>query len=701
MIHYDEKRRIFHLSAAGMSYVIGIAEGQLQGLYFGKAIAAADPTNMIRTGEHSSFDMDVRVERAEYPCFDGHSFCEPCLKIETDRARHAFFTYHGYTVTQEPFGEKLSITLKDEQSRAEIELIYKLYEAYGLLERSAVIHAKAELELHSALSACVNLPADRSYHMRYLTGRWGGEFQINDCAVGTGVFAIQSKRGTTSAHFNPCIALCTPEATEENGSVWFGALGYSGNWAIKVEQTIFGNTHILAGINDSDFRWKMQAGDMLQLPPFYIGFTDGGFGEMSRCMHRFENACILPKRPLRRVLYNSWEATAFHVVVEKQMRLADKAAAMGCELFVLDDGWFGKRDNDRAGLGDWTVHTGKFPHGLSELIDHVNRCGMDFGIWLEPEAVNPDSDLYRAHPDWIYRYADHEPLQARNQYVLNITLPEVQTYLLDSITTLLKAHHITYIKWDMNRAITDMDGRGEETPQSLWHKHVQALYRIWAYIRSEFPNVELETCSGGGGRIDLGIFRYADQCWTSDNTDPYDRLFIQEGYTQFYPPSAMMCWVTDTHRSEHGDKEQWGHRDLTYRFHSAMCGGLGIGSDIDLFHQEELDMCRTLITQYKEIRETVQEGDLYRLLSPRGSCTAAVEYVSQNKNEAVTFVFQQSQPLFQPQHRLLRLQGLDPAAHYRLMDEHTVHSGNDLMEIGLPIDLHGEMKSRMIHLVKV
>jgi alpha-galactosidase len=324
---------------------------------------------------------------------------------------------------------------------------------------------------------------------------------------------------------------------------------------------------------------------------------------------------------------------------------------------------------------------------------------MKFGIWVEPESVNPDSDLYRAHPDWIYRYLNQEPVQLRNQYLLNLSLPQVQEYLKKVLHDLLSGNEIDFLKWDMNRVITDPQSAFGDAGKSLWHAHVKALYDLWSFVRNNFPHVEMETCSGGGGRIDTGILRYAEQGWPSDNTDPYTRLFIQEGFTQFYPSIAMTCWVTDSPGGDSPKGEGWARRPLSYRFHSAMCGGLGIGADISRFSGEELEECAAWIKSYKNWRHIVQHGDLYRLLSPRSGHFTALEYVARDGNEALLFLFVSDMPtdeILPP----VRLRGLDANSRY-LLDSGEKFSGSTLMNAGLRPDLRGNYASKVIHLKKL
>ncbi|HBI72546.1 MAG TPA: alpha-galactosidase, partial [Lachnospiraceae bacterium] len=350
--------------------------------------------------------------------------------------------------------------------------------------------------------------------------------------------------------------------------------------------------------------------------------------------------------------------------------------------------------NDRAGLGDWYVNKEKFPNGLSELIDYVKQLGMDFGIWVEPEAVNPDSDLYRAHPDWIYRFKNQEPVQMRNQYTLNISKKEVKEFILAFMTDLLSKHKdITFIKWDMNKPLTDVSMGNTAQDKELWYKHAQALYEIWGTLRKKFPYVDFEVCSGGGARIDLGILRYADQCWPSDNTDAYERLFIQEGFSYFYAPRIMTAWVTDA--SSNNPKKY--ERPYSYRFHSSMMGVLGIGADISKLSDEVLKEFKKYISLYKEIRETVQYGKQYRLSSVRESPLHAVEYISRDDSEVVVFAFRQGYQ-FGKNMPNLKLRGLDPDALYQCEGEDKLLHGSTLMKVGVETGLWGDFDSRFLRI---
>ncbi len=691
MILFNEKNRIFHLMTSHMSYVFGIGE-YLQSLYWGGAIAAEDCAELLGANSHSSFDWDTNLEREEYVCHNGRSFVEPCLSV---KGKALFLQYISHKIAECKNGvETLEVHLADKCNSIHLTLYYKVFCDFDIISRSATLKNEGEtIEISNFQSAALCLPQGENGYLRYLTGKWAGESQIVDAPVETGLFTMQSRRGITGPHFNPSFAISELCGDETKGEVRFGMLAYSGNWKITVEKTIFGNTRITGGMNDYDFAKTLSDGESFSTPEFIFGFAQNGLGEMSRKLHKFQLGQWNIVNAPRRVLYNSWEATTFAVNAQEQKNLAKIASEMGVELFVVDDGWFGARNSDKAGLGDWTVNREKFPNGLDELIKYVNSLKMDFGIWVEPEAVNPDSDLFRKHPDWIYRLDNVEPMQSRNQYVLNISIPEAKIYLTQMLTSLLTEHKITFLKWDMNRAIADLKEISDNEKRCYWRAHVDALYEIWANLKANFPNVEIETCAGGGGRIDLGILRYADQSWASDNTDPYERLFIQEGFSNFYAPKNMMCWVTDTP----DDSRKSGRGTLKFKFHSAMCGGLGIGADISKFSLHQVDECAKFVAQYKEIRSTIQSGEIYRLLSPRTSECSAVEYVSDNGNEVVVIAFLHSAK-FGNRCPRIKLMGLDENCIYRIDGSEKCFHGSYLMRVGLQLPLKGDFDSELLRL---
>ena len=682
MITWDHHSRIVHLKTCNMSYILHLGE-EVRGLYWGAPVDPDDFDPAAVQVFHSSFDVDTGMERSEYAVDDGQHFAQLCLQLEdalglqTCRMR-----YQAHSITD----ETLDITFVEPDMGVELMMTYRLYPQYDILARSAKLTNKADtqVKVRRFLSGCAVLPFGFEGEVRYVSGKWAGENRLISKPVGEGVFSLESRRGFSGTHSTPALAL-GKGADEDHGAVYFGVLAYSGNWRMEVEKTPFGHTRLLAGRNDFDAAECLAPGESLATPAFYLGFSQGGYGDMSRTLHRFGQQVVMNRNLCRRVLYNSWEATAFHVEVNSQKELAKCASEMGVELFVIDDGWFGARDSDKAGLGDWVVNAQKFPNGLEELTDYVISLGMGFGIWVEPESVNPDSDLYRAHPDWIYHIPSREPALRRNQYLLNLSLPAVQEYLMQSLRRLLQNKAITFLKWDMNRPITDWG-----LDPSQWRKHTEALYDLWEMIRMEFPHVELECCAGGGGRVDFGALHWADEFWPSDNTDPYERLFIQEGYTQFYPPCAMMCWVTDTPKNAF----KAGRDSLRYKFHVAMQGGLGIGADISKFTNEEAETCKQYINQYKNIREVVQRGTLYRLRSPHEHDFSAVSYVSQDQQSAIVFGYMIGRRFGDPLPWVC-LKGLSPHDRY-LVDGQQSVSGLTLMNAGLQLNLQGDFDSCVI-----
>jgi alpha-galactosidase len=403
------------------------------------------------------------------------------------------------------------------------------------------------------------------------------------------------------------------------------------------------------------------------------------------------------------VLYNSWEATTFAVNEAGQAELAEKAARLGVELFVMDDGWFGQRNDDHAGLGDWYVNPQKFPHGLGPLIAKVNGLGMKFGLWVEPEMVNPDSDLYRKHPDWAIHFPGRPRTEGRNQLVLNMARDDVKEHIFGLLDRLVSGNNIAFLKWDMNRHFSEpgWPDAPEGEQKEIWVKYVNNVYEIIDRLRARHPNLEIESCSGGGGRVDLGILTRVDEVWTSDNTEAFDRLRIQDGFTAAYPPKVMMDWVTDVPNMNGRSTP------LKYRFLVAMMGALGIGSNLNQWAEPDFKLAAGMIGQYKRIRGTVEEGKLYRLASPREGELTANQYVSEDGRQAVLFAFLRSQQLNRAVPAIY-LDGLDERATYRvtatddkLADKLEVASGAALMHRGLNLKLGGDFDSTLVILDRV
>jgi len=704
-IRFIESRKTWLLNTAQSSYAMGLnADGRLEHIYWGGPLwRLEDLPPAAAKRDISSFDPHEMIENEEFPGWGGSRYYEPALKI-TRRNGNRDLVLHYLSHRIE--GDKLWIVLKDIRDDIQVSLYYRTYSEAGIVERSAVVrnNSSEPLVVESAQSATWYMPEGTGYRLSYLSGRWAAETQLNREPIHEGMKILESRTGHTGHNFNPWFAI-DAGAGEESGPVWFGALAWSGNWRITVEQTSYRQVRVTGGFNTFDFAYPLKTGESLETPAFYAGFSQDGFGGASRALHRFERRDVAPHGPesrLRPVLYNSWEATQFAVDEAGQSKLADAAAKLGVELFVMDDGWFGERNNDRAGLGDWFVNPKKFPQGLQPLIKHVNGLGMDFGLWVEPEMINANSDLYRAHPDWVINFAGRPRSELRNQMVLNMARADVKEHIFGVLDKLASEYNIRYFKWDMNRTFSE-PGWPEQEPGSerkLWVQYVLNLYEIMDRLRARHPNLEIESCSGGGGRVDLGILRRVDEFWTSDNTEAFDRLQIQEGFTQAYAAKFMSAWVTDVPNMNRRSTS------LQFRFLVAMQGALGIGANLNRWKEEDFALATQMVELYKRIRSTVQAGALYRLQSPRGNDVSSNEYVSSDGKQAALFAFRHGQQ-YNTAADAIRLRGLDEKAVYRVQSFGTrdigtaLLSGAWLMQNGLKPVLIGDYASAVVVLDRV
>jgi alpha-galactosidase len=701
-IQFDPLTQVFRIDAGDTTYALGINEAQqLQSLYWGKSLAPTDhvtPAHSIPGP--SSFDLSVSVTPQEFVGWGGGVFTEPDLKISfPDGNRDLAMKYVSYSIA----GDDLSILMKDISRSVYVTLRYEADGETGILRRSATIENRTgePLTVEQVAAGTWNLPHGTNYRLRSLSGRWAGEWNVQEQPINPGKTVLESRRGTTGSEHNPWFAVDREDRNDQDqGDVWFGALGWSGSWRITVEQDPLQQVRVTGGPNTFDFGYLLKPGEKLTTPDFYGGYTGHGIGGASQLLHRFEIDSILPHHPmpkLRPVLYNSWEATGFDVNEAAQIALAEKAASIGVERFVMDDGWFGERANDHAGLGDWYVNPQKFPHGLKPLADKVHALGMDFGLWVEPEMVNPDSELYRKHPDWVLNFPGRPRTEARSQLVLNLARPDVRAYLFGTLDRLLTDNDIAFLKWDYNRNWSEpgWPAAGPNAEKNIYIDFTRNFYSLLAELRLKHPNVEIESCSGGGGRVDLGVLAYADEVWPSDNTDAYDRLLIQNGFTYAYAPGIMMAWVTDS--------PSWVNNrslSLEYRFLSSMQGSLGIGANLNKWTAEDFGEAKRMVAAYKSIRETVQRGTLYRLIAPeKGTEQSVTETVSRDCRQVVTFAFLHSSRELHPFPRIY-LRGLDEAAEYTIstlagdLEKGTAvtASGAYWMHRGVDVQLRGDFQ---------
>jgi alpha-galactosidase len=710
-VRYLADAKLFVLETGRTSYVLGLNEqNEVQLVYWGARLLRDADHAPAHTREGYAFESGEGLSEIEYPGWGGLRFSEPCLKVSfADGVRDLVLKYLSHEIQ----GDSLVLHLQDVNRGLAVQLSYRVFPRHDILAKRATIRngTPGPVVVESAASGVFHmpfrLPNDRAYRLTHLAGRWASETLVVREAIQPGKKVLESRRGTTSHQANPFFAIDEDgRADEEHGRVWFGALAWSGNWKLTVERTAEGLVRVVGGFNDFDFGYRLAPGEALETPLFYGGFTKDGFGEASRLLHALQVEEVLPDRAARRlrpVLYNSWEATFFAVDEPGQKTLAEKAARLGVERFVMDDGWFGARDHDRAGLGDWTVNPKKFPNGLKPLIDHVKSLGMDFGLWVEPEMVNPDSDLYRQHPDWALHFPSRPRSEGRNQLILNFARKDVQEHVFGVLDRLLAENDIRFFKWDMNRHFSEpgWPAVAPEEQKKVWVEYVRAVYSVMDRLKARHPGVEIESCSGGGGRVDLGMLERVEEVWTSDNTEAFDRLRIQEGFTMAYTPKVMMAWVTDV------PNMNGRVTPLRYRFLTAMQGSLGIGGNLSHWSEADNKLAAEMIAYYKRVRSSVQEGRLYRLLSPSEADAAVNEYVARDGRQAVVFACRHSQQYLRAL-PTIRLRGLVPEAVYRierlddrLIDKQQTLSGAALMERGLTFDLKGDFDATSVLLERV
>ncbi|MFH8474890.1 alpha-galactosidase [Streptomyces sp. NPDC018000] len=645
----------------------------------------------------SSFEADAAAD--ELAPQTGARFGPAGLQVRfADGTRGAQWQFTGHTVDN---GE-LRLRLADRRYPLSAELCYRVRPGSDVIERWVELTHTSPADgdgepitVDRLDSASWTAPALSDYRLSHLVGGWNSEFQLHRDRLPVTETVLTSRRGVTSHHASPWLAIDDGTATEERGEVWSTALAWSGSWRITIHRDAVGRTTWTGGFGHEGVHWTLRPGQSLRTPVFAGLHTPDGFGAASRAWHDYIRDHVLPEPDRERpVVYNSWEATGFDVDHAGQVRLARIASRLGAELFVLDDGWFGARSNDQAGLGDWTPRHQAFPDGLRPLADEVHKLGMAFGLWVEPEMVNRDSELYRAHPDWVLHAPTRDATELRNQLVLNFARPDVEAWAGRTLDRIVRDYRVSWLKWDANRAFTEAGWDGHPDPDRLWIDHTRAVYRITDRLRADHPGLRIEACAGGGGRVDLGILARTDQAWTSDNTDPVDRIGIQYGFSQLHPARTMAAWVTDSPNTATGRSTP-----LRFRFHVAMAGALGLGGDLTAWSDDELREAAELVAQYKQIRPLVQHGRQHRLEGEGG--VTALHYAAEDGGEHAVLAWRPT-TRFGHQPAPLRLPALDASGYYLDVDHDRRHSGAALVHRGIDLQLPpGDYASRLIRLRRV
>ena len=584
---------------------------------------------------------------------------------------------------KEDEAETLEITLKDTATEAEVILKYGVFEKEDVITRSVVVKnsGKTPIVINKVHSMCLDIPYG-DWEWMHFYGRHTMERQAERVPVLHGISESSSSRGTSSHHQNPAVLLCEKDCTETNGHCIGAALMYSGGFQAQVEKDQLEQVRLVMGIHPDTFEWTLEAGEAFYTPEVILSCSTTGFAKLSQNFHHIirnhdcRGTYQLSSRP---VLINNWEATYFDFNEEKILNIARQASKLGIDMMVLDDGWFGKRDDDCSGLGDWFVNEKKLNGGLKALVEKINAMGMKFGLWFEPEMVSEDSDLYRNHPDWAIQIPGRKPMRSRYQLVLDMSNPEVVDYLYGVMSAILRENHIEYVKWDMNRSISDWytatlsRGRQMEMP----HRYVLGLYELLEKLTSEFPDVLFEGCSGGGGRFDAGMMYYCPQIWCSDDTDAHERTFIQYGTSFFYPTSTVGSHVSAVPNHQTGRITSIETRGVV-----AMAGSFGYELDLNQLSEEEKTVVAKQVTHYKEYQSLIYNGDYYRLANPFEDGMSAWSWISEDKKTIlVQGVLFRAKP--NVLRKTLRLMGLEAKKNYKIAGTEEAYTGVALMSGGV------------------
>lgn len=726
MIVHHAASTTFFLQGPQSSYVLGVdVHGRLLHLHWGARVSPGSLGQVVRNLDRAFSPNPIQADRTysldtqpqECPTAGATDFRAAAVVVEhPDGTGLLDLVYERHAITagkprladlpatyvEDPAeADTLTVTLIDRPSGVRVELAYSQFRDHDAVARSLRIINAGDAVRHvtAALSASIDLPT-ADHRLLTLSGAWARERQVEVAPLRPGVQGVGSRRGTSSHQQNPFIALLAPDAGEEHGEVRGLSLVYSGCFNAQVEVDQFAMARAQIGLQPPALRWKLAPGEAFQAPEAVLVYSGTGLGAMSRTYHRLYRTRLARgqfRDAPRPILINNWEATYFDFTSDKLVAIAAKAHEIGVELMVLDDGWFGARDGDRAGLGDWVVNEAKLPGGLTALAARIEQLGMRFGLWFEPEMVNPDSDLYRAHPDWCLHVPGRVRSQARNQLVLDLSRAEVREYVYEAVASVLRGARISYVKWDMNRHLTEVWSPAHPAGE-VHHRFCLGVYELLERITAEFPHVLFESCSGGGGRFDPGLLHYMPQVWTSDNTDAIARLAIQHGTSIVYPLSAMGAHVSAVPNHQN-------HRTtpLTTRGHVAFTGAFGFELDLNQLSPADLAAARALVVEYNQVRELLAAGDLYRLRSGADQTWAAWQVVAADAGAAlVTFVrilagSNEAIPV-------LRLRGLDPAALYRVTSagEPDADLGGDvLLAIGLRPLVRHDFTTKTWHLKRL
>lgn len=708
-IIYNEKTREFHLYNQEISYIIKILDNDQPGqLYYGKRLTHKEDFSHLF--EYAMRDMSpyafegnstfsLENIKQEYPTFGCGDMRFPAYEIERENGSHVVeFVYKEHKiyngkpkleglpatyVESDDEAQTLELVLEDTSINTRIVLLYTIYEAFPVIARSVRFECDSDekITLLSAMSACVDLP-DKDYEMIDLAGVWARERHVRRHKLDYGIQSIYSMRGCSSYQFNLFLALARENADEFQGQVYGFSLVYSGNFLAQTEVDNYDTARVLMGIHPNGFKWTLGKGESFQTPEMVMVYSEAGLNGMSQTFHKLYRTRLARgtwRDKVRPILINSWEAFYFDFDAPKLLGLADAATDLGMELFVLDDGWFGKRDDSTSSLGDWYPNEEKLKGTLKELAEKINAKGLKFGLWIEPEMTNKDSDLYRAHPDWLLAEQGKRICHSRTQYVLDFSKKEVREYIGDMLENLLAEVPVSYIKWDMNRTFSEVfsNGNDREYQGKVCHKYILGVYELYERLTSRFPHVLFESCASGGARFDPGMLYYAPQGWTSDDTDAIERLKIQYGTSMVYPVSCM-----GSHVSASPNHQTNRVTPIETRADVAYFGTFGYELDLLKLGEEDKAEIRRQIAFMKEKRDLIQKGTFYRLKSPFEGNETAWMIVSEDQKKALVGYYRVMQPV-NVGFKRLKLKGLKEDTCYKVSGYAYDCYGDELMQVGM------------------
>lgn len=682
MITYHAKDRLFQLDGSGFSYLLGVSPRKdLHHLHWGAPLSPKKKKDLLAAWKKRAVEDEHHISREfqerEYPDFGHNDLRSPAFLLEhADGSRISEFLFTSYKIlpgkpyfgpgpssrTTEGDGtQTLKVLLTDKLQKLEMDLYYTLTPGEALLTRRVILRNRGRrpLDILKLTSAALDLSSGPWRLVRF-PGKWAGERQMKEGPLQEGTTRLESRRGISSHEMNPFALVTRGGATEEKGEVFAFAPMTSGNWLIEAELFRDQRLRVNAGLNDFALKWRLAPGKAFVTPECVMAYSSQGFGPLSLSLHRFVRERVIGgtwQRKPRPMLINNWEATYFKFDHDKLMKIAREGKEAGLELFVLDDGWFGRRDNDTTSLGDWTVDKRKLPQGLRGISDDIHALGLKFGLWIEPEMISPVSSLYRKHPDWCLHVPGRARRGSRSQLVLDMGRADVRDHLFKVLTAALEEARVDYVKWDMNRSLSEAGSSALPAAQQgeVYFRYVMGVYDLMERLNQRFPNVLFEGCSGGGARFDLGVLNYHPQIWASDNTDGLDRLRIQYATSFAYPPLVTGAHISSvpnhiTHRS----------LPLKWRALVAMSGNFGVEADLTKWSTKDRKELAGYVRLYKEIRPLVQFGDFHRLESPFTGGRTAWMFTKADRSEALLFVFQAAPGKGGP----LRLRGLDPSKTY-------------------------------------